>query len=344
MAAEFESVCEDILWVKGNREGIVPRSLSPKALYQYFRHTYKLKTLIGQFAIDNKIDIIWTVNEAYLAGPLAAKFARIPNCSQVFGMTAFRTPVIGKLLAIFHKRYTFRIIPCQDVIANELDDLGYPNTQINVVYNGVDVEKINSTVNKDIVTKSTEKSVGMVAGLDPRKGHLLFLNAASEVLKTVPDTKFYIIGNIEGNDDYMAQIDACIDHLQLDKHVVKTGKVDNVYDYLTTLDVHCIPSKIEALSVAGLEAMALNKPVVATNVGGNHIAVKHGETGLLTKPEDSADLASAIIQLLNDNEKCIHFGNNGRRLIEELFTLEKSAAELHTIFSMCLEQSSSTSE
>ena len=330
MASDFKIVCTDILWVEGNREGIIPRSFSPYTLLKYFKHTLALQKQIGNFAIDNNVDIIWTVNEAYLAGPLTAHYAKIPNCAQVFGMTAFRTPIVGELLAHFHRRYTQGLIPCQDLIASEIAKSGYPERQINVVYNGVDIKEITSSVTNTSPRDTTTKKIGMVAGLDPRKGHLLFIDAAKLVLEHYPNAVFYLIGSIVGNERYLTEIKERIGNLN--KNIRLTGKVDNIYNYIDALDVHCIPSQIEALSVAGLEAMALQKPVVATNVGGNYIAVQDGVTGTLTAAGNAREMSEAIIALLASSDMARQFGSNGRQLVEQQFTLQQSSANLYDIF------------
>ena len=336
MSAEFESVSEDILWVTGNREGIIPRTASPLKIMRYFWQTHNLKTLISQFAVKNQVDLLWTVNEAYLAGPLSAKNAQIPCCTQVFGMTSFRTPVIGKLLALFHKKYSHAIIPCQDLIASEIQDLGYPAEKIDVVYNGVDTSNITASITNttqcDNNDPANRNKVGMVAGLDPRKGHILFIEAAPYVLQKTPDTSFHLIGSTSGNDEYLEEIRHKISELNLQDNVILTGKVDNVYDYINALDIYCIPSKIEALSVAGLEAMALDKPIVATDVGGNYIAVKNDETGILTPATHAKEPRDAISYLLLNPELIKKYGIQGRKLVEKKFTLENSGKKLNDIF------------
>jgi glycosyltransferase involved in cell wall biosynthesis len=251
-------------------------------------------------------------------------------------MTAFRTPLVGRLLAYFHRRYSRAIIPCQNLIADEIAKLGYASSKTDVVYNGVDIAKIsaavtNSTV-QDPVFENTTKRVGMVAGMDPRKGHLLLVQAAKHVIEKHPDASFFLIGGKTGNDEYLQQIENKINELELSSHVFLTGKVDNVYDYINMLDVYCIPSKIEALSVAGLEAMALGKPIVATDVGGNHIAVITDETGTLTSPGDAEEMGDAIVAMLDNQDLRHQYGKNGRNLVEKQFTLQQSGNQLFRNF------------
>ena len=85
--------------------------------------------------------------------------------------------------------------------------------------------------------------------------------------------------------------------------------------YLAAADIAVLPSLIEATSLFALEAMAMAKPVVATNVGG--LPEILGNAALLVEPMNERELGDAIIQLLQDEERRDEMGNNGRRLAEK---------------------------
>lgn len=85
--------------------------------------------------------------------------------------------------------------------------------------------------------------------------------------------------------------------------------------YLADADIAVLPSLIEATSLFALEAMAMAKPVVATNVGG--LPEILGNAALLVEPMNERELGGAIIQLLRDKEGRDEMGKNGRRLAEK---------------------------
>ena len=85
--------------------------------------------------------------------------------------------------------------------------------------------------------------------------------------------------------------------------------------YLAAADIAVLPSLIEATSLFALEAMAMAKPVVATNVGG--LPEILGNAALLVEPMNERELGDAIIQLLQDEERRDEMGKNGRRLAEK---------------------------
>lgn len=86
-------------------------------------------------------------------------------------------------------------------------------------------------------------------------------------------------------------------------------------------DVFVIPSLYEAFGQTALEAMACGTPVVGFETGGIPDLIRPGETGLLAKPGDHADLASNIRWMINHPDERIIMGQNARRMVEEEFTL-----------------------
>jgi glycosyltransferase involved in cell wall biosynthesis len=86
------------------------------------------------------------------------------------------------------------------------------------------------------------------------------------------------------------------------------------------------------MSNAILEAMAMQKPVVATDVGGTNEVVQAGRTGLLVPPADAVALAAAIAGLLADPARRAAFGANGRARVQERFDVEASVDRYGALF------------
>ncbi len=105
--------------------------------------------------------------------------------------------------------------------------------------------------------------VGVVARLEPEKGHPTLLEAWPAVLRAVPDAYLLIVGEGSRRDALEAQAR----ELQIAHRVVFTGRRDDVPAVTAALDVAVLPSYREAQGLSVLEAMALSRPVVASNVG-----------------------------------------------------------------------------
>ncbi len=126
--------------------------------------------------------------------------------------------------------------------------------------------------------------VGVVARLEPEKGHPTLLEAWPLVLRACPDTYLLIVGEGSRRDALEAQAR----ELRIAHRVVFTGRRDDVPAVTAALDVAVLPSYREAQGMVILEAMALSRPVVASNVGGIPEMIEDGVTGLLVPPHDPA--------------------------------------------------------
>jgi glycosyltransferase involved in cell wall biosynthesis len=124
--------------------------------------------------------------------------------------------------------------------------------------------------------------------------------------------------------------------LAVERNVHFLGSRNDVPDLISTFDVAVISSLSEGFSNTILEYMASARPVVATMVGGNPEAVRHGETGLLVPPGDSQALAAAIGTILDDKALAARYGAAGRRKAEELFSLESMIRNYESLFERVL--------
>ncbi|MBN2227304.1 MAG: glycosyltransferase family 4 protein [candidate division Zixibacteria bacterium] len=107
---------------------------------------------------------------------------------------------------------------------------------------------------------------------------------------------------------------------------------DLVLKRLMDYDIMVMPSRSESFGVAAVEAGACGLPVVASKVGGIPEVVKDGETGILVPPEDSHALAEAIRRLAEDVVLRRKMGENGRDLVENEFSWDKSVEQMVALY------------
>jgi glycosyltransferase involved in cell wall biosynthesis len=98
------------------------------------------------------------------------------------------------------------------------------------------------------------------------------------------------------------------------------------------LDVAVLPSYREAQGLSILEAMALSRPVVASNVGGIPEMIDDGVTGLLVPPHDAEALSAAIVRLLRDHPFADTIARAGHDLVHERFCVELMVSAIQTIY------------
>jgi glycosyltransferase involved in cell wall biosynthesis len=114
--------------------------------------------------------------------------------------------------------------------------------------------------------------------------------------------------------------------------VVFTGRRDDVPAVTAALDVAVLPSYREAQGLTVLEAMALSRPVVASNVGGIPEMVEDGVSGLLVPPYDPAALAAAIVRLLTDHPFADKIARAGHDTVHDRFCVQLMVRSIEAIY------------
>ena len=210
---------------------------------------------------------------------------------------------------------------------------GATTVPVSLIYNGVDLDRYDHqeaccTLPDEYGMEPGSKIVGVVARLEPEKGHPTLLEAWPAVLRAVPDTYLLIVGEGSRRDALEAQAR----ELQIAHRVVFTGRRDDVPAVTAALDVAVLPSYREAQGLSVLEAMALSRPVVASNVGGIPEMIEDGVTGLLVPPHDAEALAAAIVRLLRDHPYADTLGRAGHDLVHDRFCIELMVSAIESIY------------
>jgi glycosyltransferase involved in cell wall biosynthesis len=331
MMAEYRSTAASVTTLPSMP--CVPRSRSPAVLARYAAETAVMALRIARAARELRVDVVHTFNEAFPAGGVGARLARRPSVVQIIGMSVFQPPWVARAYVRAMDATFDRLVGCQQLIRTELAGLGVSPSKLAVVYNAVDTEAVRErAAGAPIPRAPGTPRVGMVAGMAPRKGHLDFVEAAARVLRSVPDARFFIVGKTVGNDAYLSEVRARISQLGIGDRFELVGAVERAEPWIASFDVHCIPSLTEALSVAGLEAMALSRPIVATDVGGNPEEVVDGVTGLLCRVAAPDDLASKITTLLERADDRAAMGAAARRRADDMFGIEANVERLSAVF------------
>jgi glycosyltransferase involved in cell wall biosynthesis len=244
-----------------------------------------------------------------------------------------------------------RLIAVSQAIVRKLENEGRNGAPVELVYNGVDLSRYDHqeaccTLPEEYGFETGTPLVGVVARLEQEKGHPTLLDAWSSVVARVPAARLLVIGEGSRREALEAQAEAlgllgqpcegdtCVGTRQARPHatVVFTGRRDDVPAVTAALDVAVLPSYREALGLAVLEAMALSRPVVATNVGGIPEMVEHERTGLLVAPHDVDGLASAIVRMLVDHPLADTLARAGHDLVHERFCIERMIEATQTLY------------
>ena len=140
-----------------------------------------------------------------------------------------------------------------------------------------------------------------------------------EVLEKMPDVHFYWAGDGVYKDEVLPLLEKYENF-----HWLGSLKYpDRVREFLTEIDVYALISGIDMSPLTLQEAQLMEKPVVATNVGGIPELMKDGETGFLIEKGNSIELFEKLSLLLNNLEKSKEMGKKGREFIKDNFNLDK---------------------
>jgi glycosyltransferase involved in cell wall biosynthesis len=204
---------------------------------------------------------------------------------------------------------------------------------VRLIYNGVDLDRYDHqepccTLRDEYGMEPGSQIVGVVARLEPEKGHQTLLDAWPYVLRQVPDAYLLIVGEGSRRDALEQQAAAN----RIAHRVVFTGRRDDVPAVTAALDVAVLPSHREAQGLSILEAMALSRPVVASDVGGIPEMIEDGVTGLLVPHDQPKALAAAIVRLLTDHALADTIARAAHDLVHDRFCIELMVKAVEEIY------------
>ena len=161
----------------------------------------------------------------------------------------------------------------------------------------------------------TNKNI-LFVGIDwERKGGPELVDAFRQVLTVHPDAQLTIVGCNPKVDVPNCQ-------------VIGRIPLSDVKKYYLRASIFCLPTKLEPFGIAFIEAFSHKLPIVATPIGAIPDFIISGKNGYLVEPGASVELATALIQLLDDPIKCRQFGEQGYKLVQENYTWDKVGVRL----------------
>lgn len=260
--------------------------------------------VLNRILRKERFDIVQAYNaSARLVGLVMARWAGIPitvmterNARPVYSSPGSR---------IYHALERLAMRRAGVVVANSeagrafCKARGIREERIRVIANGLDPERFSLDpcfVGPDLSRRFPV--VGMVARLFPQKDPDTLLAAAGLLREMQPGAFFLLVGGGPEQE----RIRQKIQRLRLQDHVLLVGEVERVVDYIALMDVVVLTSKqSEGCPNAILEAMALRKPVVVTDVPGNRELVRHEHNGLVVQPQRPQELVAAIMRLVSED-------------------------------------------
>lgn len=206
------------------------------------------------------------------------------------------------------------------------------SVKVRIVHEGVDTSKFSRELSRTenmhqmrrrISINDTDKIIVSVGNVSPVKGYETLIDCARELKNNNRHLKIVIAGDIpKQQEDHYRLLSRKIHEYGLDETVLFLGRIEEIRELLNISDVFVLSSITEGTPIAILEAMAMEIPVVATEVGGIPDIIRNGENGLLVPANDPKSLADAIMKLIDDPIMMASIGLKGRETVEKEFSLD----------------------
>lgn len=343
---EFES------YVAMPEEGILSEELN-KLKIKYFiagrKHGYKnkLEGIFGEgsknlykLIKEEKFDIVHTHLNSF--GGIVAKLAGAPVVIHTRHGVFWSEDELNKISfadRYFQKlksNYFDKTIAIGEYEKKTLiEKFNYDEKKITTTINGVDVDEINSKVDK-FKTKSElfgtdDLIAGLVVRLEKQKGLNFLLEAVNLIKDKISGIKFVVIGSGSQREELISKRNS----LGLEDKILFLDYKKNILDYVYNFDFMILTSLWEGMSYAVQEAMALSKPVIALtspNVSGVKEIIVNGETGYLIESDYENELAKYILVLSRDINRRLKLGRAAMEREKNYFPEWKTASDMEYVY------------
>ena len=219
---------------------------------------------------------------------------------------------IYKLVEKVLSYFTDKFILISKSEYEEAEKIGISPSKLELVYNGIDVENLNTSINNEEVLPKDRYIIGMVGRITEQKNPLFFVEFAKEVVKKYPETLFVIVGDGE----LRKQVENRIAEYNIANNFLITGWVSEPSNYVRRFNQAVLFSKWEGLSLAAAEYMAMKKPILVSNFIINNL--------------DEAVYFSNLIR--EYNTICHSLSENAYNRVISDFNVKDKTAEIEQLF------------
>jgi glycosyltransferase involved in cell wall biosynthesis len=197
-----------------------------------------------------------------------------------------------------------------------------PECKIEVIPNGIALDSYNinniEDIRKSFSIKQDTILIGNISNFRPQKDHFTFLEAIKITLGKHPKSMFILVGDGVNR----LKVEKYADSLKIRQNLIFAGVQADIKPFIKACNFTVLSSFYEGFGNVICESMALEKPVIATNIGGITDIVVDNENGFLVPLKNPEIMAEKMIRLITHPEEIKYFGKNGRRLVEKKFTIQ----------------------
>lgn len=212
-----------------------------------------------------------------------------------------------------------------------------PTGDWEVVYNSIDIDSFQARLqNRQSAVRDLKEKYGIqsdhfvflnVGRYVFQKNQALLIEAMGELVEKFTNIRMFIVGWGEKKRELREKVT----QMGLSNEVIITGRADPIHEYYLLADAFVLPSHYEGLSVAALEALATELPIIGTNVPGINELVETGRNGYLVSPDSHEQLAEAMGRTITEME-IEEFGSASLQLVQTRFSIASMVDSYHKIY------------
>jgi glycosyltransferase involved in cell wall biosynthesis len=297
----------------------------------------------------NEIDLLHSQgSRADFFARVAGKLAGVPHiiCTVAMLVEGYDVGSVRKSIYRFMdhmtERYVDRFIVVSDYLRNTLiDRRGLPTESVIRIYNGIELDNYHPYIEGEPASLRDQWNIpqdvpliGAVGRMVWQKGLKYLIQAVPAVQQVSPEVWFLFVGEGPLRPD----LESLAHQLNVHDRVVFTGFRSDIAQILSTIDILVAPSLLEGFPMITLEAMAMAKPVVATNIQGIAEQISEGQEGILVPSRNPEALAGAVLRLIHDKDLSSRIGATARRKVESCFSVQEMVKETEKVYLSLLQR------
>jgi glycosyltransferase involved in cell wall biosynthesis len=246
--------------------------------------------------------------------------------------------VQGFTSALWHRHQT-HLLAVSNAVKKHLVDQGIPGERFTVLHNAMSPDDFYATrdpllVRAELGAETDTPVVGTFAHLSRKKGHYDLFGAMPAVLRELPKTQFWIVGQ----GKLWRELHEIAERNGVMKNVRFLGFRRDVADLMNAIDIMALPSRREPCALVYVEAALSRKPCIACRSGGAPESIADGETGILVPTRNSAAIAESLLMLLTNRDRANRMGQAAYERAVGVFGWDRFIYTLEQVYERVLDE------
>lgn len=314
------------------------RNIRTKVIHTETAFDRKVWNKVTAFVKEEKFDIIHAHGTRACSNSFwSAKKANLPLIYTVHGWSFHDNQnfIVKKLRQFSEAFLTAKATKtiCVSVSNQEAGKQNFNLKRSQVVYNAINTKKFNpdntyADIRNDLGISADTIVVGYIVRFTVQKDPLTMIKAMEKIVEQNKNIVLLAVGEGPLKEDAMA----LTKEFGIEDNIVFQPFRKDIPDILHAIDIYCLPSLWEGLPIGVLEAMSMQKAVVATPVNGTKELIKHKNTGMLVAPQNTLELSNAILHLAKDKAFRTNIATRAKDFVRKHFYMQNMVDKVEDIY------------